>query len=230
MILVQAEGLTLARGGRVVVEDVSFSVERGSVLAVTGPSGAGKSSVLRALAGLDPLAAGRVEIDGLVLAPGPLPTGARLRELSRRVGIVFQFHHLFAHLTAIDNLCLAPVHVLGRARVDVERDALAQLEALGVAARAAARPDQLSGGEAQRVAIARALVMRPPLLLMDEPTASLDAARRGELAALLGGLSRSGLTLIVSTHDRDFARAVAGRALVLESGRAVREGAVAEVF
>jgi ABC-type polar amino acid transport system ATPase subunit len=135
--------------------------------------------------------------------------------------MVFQFHHLFAHMSALQNVCLAPVHVLRRGRGDVEREARALLERLGVAHRADAMPDELSGGEAQRVAIARALAMQPPLLLMDEPTASLDPARRGELAETLCRLSADGTTLLVATHDEEFTRRFAQRVLLVEEGRLV---------
>jgi polar amino acid transport system ATP-binding protein len=132
---------------------------------------------------------------------------------------VFQFHHLFEHLTALHNVWLAPVHVFGRARADAERRAGELLDRLGVGARAAAFPHELSGGEAQRVAIARALAVGPPVLLMDEPTASLDPARRDELAVTLKELAGSGTTLVIATHDDDFVAACAARVVRMESGR-----------
>ncbi|MEQ1757798.1 MAG: ATP-binding cassette domain-containing protein [Vicinamibacterales bacterium] len=230
MSLLTSRGLTIARGDRSIVRDVSFSVDRGDIVAVMGPSGAGKSTVLRAIAGLDPIAAGTVEIDGMTLAPGAVPRGMALRDLHRRVGVVFQFHHLFAHKRALENVWLAPVHVSRVSRADAERRAQDLLAHLGVGHRADAFPHELSGGEAQRVAIARALAMDPPLLLMDEPTASLDPERRGELAETLRQLAGQGRTLVVATHDVDFVRALAGRVIVLESGRLVRDGGVAEVF
>ena len=173
--------LEVRRGARHVVRGVSLDVARGEILAVMGASGAGKTSVLRAVAGLDPIAAGTVSIDGVQLSAGRLPRGAALLELYRRVGMVFQFHHLFEHLTALQNVSLALVHVQRQSRAEAEHKSRALLDELGVGARANALPRELSGGEAQRVAIARALAVGPPLLLMDEPTASLDPARRGEL-------------------------------------------------
>jgi ABC-type polar amino acid transport system ATPase subunit len=130
---------------------------------------------------------------------------------------VFQFHHLFAHLTALDNVCLAQVHALGRSRQDAERKARDLLEGLGVGHRAEATPHQLSGGEAQRVAIARALAVEPPVLLMDEPTASLDADRRADLVRTLRALAAGGQTIVVASHDGDFVRA-ADRRIVLRGG------------
>ena len=214
--------LDVRRGARPVVRGVSLDVTRGEILAVMGASGAGKTSVLRAVAGLDRIAAGNVAIDGLQLSAGPLPRGEALRELHRRVGMVFQFHHLFEHLTALHNVWLALVHVQRQGQPEAERKARELLDHLGVGARADAVPRELSGGEAQRVAIARALAVGPPLLLMDEPTASLDPARRGELAATLRQLASEGRTLVVATHDEEFARACAHRVLIMDEGRVVR--------
>ena len=214
--------LEVRRGARPVVRGVSLDVTRGEILAVMGASGAGKTSVLRAVAGLDPIAAGSVAVDGLQLSTGPLPRGETLRELHRRVGMVFQFHHLFEHLTALHNVWLALVHVQRQPQPEAERKARELLDHLGVGARAEAVPRELSGGEAQRVAIARALAVGPPLLLMDEPTASLDPARRGELAATLRQLAAEGRTLVVATHDEEFARACAHRVLIMDEGRVAR--------
>jgi len=175
--------------------------------------------VLRAIAGLDPIAAGRVSIDDLSMSPGQTPRGHLRRELYRRVGMVFQFHHLFEHLTAAENVWLAPVHALGQSRVEAERRALELLDHLGIGARAAALPHELSGGEAQRVAIARALAVEPQVLLMDEPTASLDPARRGDLAATLRQLAGEGRTLLIASHDEDFVRSCAHRVITMDGGR-----------
>ncbi len=138
--------------------------------------------------------------------------------------MVFQHPSLFEHLTALENVTLAPVHVLGMAREAAAQRALGLLSSLGVGNRAAALPRELSGGEAQRVAIARALAMDPPLLLMDEPTAALDPARRAELGEALGALRRDGRALLVTTHDDDFARRFATRVVVLGDGAVVEEG------
>ena len=222
MSVLAIRDLEVRRGARHVVRGVSLDVARGEILAVMGASGAGKTSVLRAVAGLDQIVEGHVTIDGLQLSAGPLPRGGVLRELHRRVGMVFQFHHLFEHLTALHNVCLALVHVQRQPKAEAERNAHELLEHLGVAARADALPRELSGGEAQRVAIARALAVGPPLLLMDEPTASLDPARRGELAATLRQLAAEGRTIVVATHDEDFARACAHRVLIMDEGRVAR--------
>jgi ABC-type polar amino acid transport system ATPase subunit len=215
--------LRVERGGRAVVQSVSFDAQPGELLALMGASGSGKTSVLRAIAGLEPVAGGTIETGAVRLAPGPLPRGAALRALHARVGMVFQFHNLFAHLTAAHNVWLAPVHVRGEARAAAERTAHRLLEELGVGGRAGARPHELSGGEAQRVAIARALAMDPPVLLLDEPTASLDAERRADLARTVRTLVSGGRTVVAATHDADFVRGCADRVLLLEAGRIAGE-------
>jgi polar amino acid transport system ATP-binding protein len=224
--VVSVRDLQVDRGGRVVVRGVSFDAGAGELLALTGASGSGKTTVLRAIAGLERFSGGAIELAGWSRAPGPLPRGSALRELHARVGMVFQFHNLFAHLTAAHNVWLAPVHVRGVARGEAERRARQLLDELGVGPRADARPHELSGGEAQRVAIARALAMDPPLLLLDEPTASLDADRRAELARTVRGLVSGGRTVVAATHDGDFVRACADRVLVLEDGVIARESAL----
>ena len=223
MRVLDVRQVDLRRGGRTIVAHLTCAADRGALVALMGPSGSGKTTILRAIAGLEPIDAGAIDIDGHVLTPGRIPRGASLRELHRRVGMVFQFHHLFAHMDAVRNVWLAPVHVLGRPRAQAERQARELLDALGVGSRADAYPHELSGGEAQRVAIARALAVDPPLLLMDEPTASLDPGRRGALATTLRELVSQGRTILVATHDTDFARACADRVLMLEGGRLVED-------
>jgi ABC-type polar amino acid transport system ATPase subunit len=221
MNALDVSGLHVHRGSQKVVQDVSFSADRGEIVAMMGHSGSGKTTVLRAIAGLDPIAAGGIAIDDLRLdASRPLRGDIR-RALHQRVGMVFQFHHLFAHLTALHNVWLAPVHVLRQQKATAEARARELLEQLGVGHRADALPHELSGGEAQRVAIARALAVGPPLLLMDEPTASLDPARRDDLAASLRQLAANGTTLLVATHDEDFAQTCGCRVLRMEAGRVV---------
>jgi ABC-type polar amino acid transport system ATPase subunit len=216
--VLRVEGLRLRRGERVILDGVSLEIGRGELVAVMGPSGSGKTTILRAAAGLEMFQSGRIDVDGVALTGGaPIPAPV-LRELRRKVGMVFQFHCLFEHLSAIQNVCLAPVHAHGVAPATARARGLELLRAFGVEQRAAALPRQLSGGEAQRVAIARALAVDPPVLLMDEPTASLDPERRTELGALLQGLQRQQRTLIVSTHDEDFAHDFATRILRLRNG------------
>jgi ABC-type polar amino acid transport system ATPase subunit len=220
----------LVRGSQVVLRDVDLEVRRGERVALMGLSGGGKTTVLRAICALESFQSGRILVDGFTLRPGPLPKESQLRALRRLVGMVFQFHHLFAHLSVIDNVSLAQIHVHGVPRREADRRSQSWLESLGVGSRRGARPSELSGGEAQRVAIARALAMDPPLLLMDEPTASLDPARRSELAATLESLTSAGRTLVVATHDVPFAMSLATRVVVLANGCVVEDGPPGEVL
>jgi ABC-type polar amino acid transport system ATPase subunit len=222
MISLDVREVAIRRGERVILDGLRFSATHGELVALMGESGTGKTSVLRAIAGLDPIAAGEIHVAGVRLGPGRTPRGPLARALHRSVGIVFQFHHLFAHRTALDNVWLAPVHVLGQPRAEAERRARELLAALGVGSRANAHPHELSGGEAQRVAIARALAVEPPVLLMDEPTASLDAARRIDLAATLRRLAAGGRTIVIATHDSEFVRACDSRTVTLRAGERAR--------
>jgi len=217
-LVLRLQEVCLRRGQRPVLAGVTFNVARGEVVALMGPSGVGKTTVLRVIAGLEPFQSGTAQVEELALKGGATPAPNTLRVLRRKVGMVFQAHHLFDHLTAIKNVWLAPVHAHGVPQREAERHARALLAALGVEHRAAALPRELSGGEAQRVAIARALAVDPPLLLMDEPTASLDPTRRTELRDLLRGLTCEGRTLVVATHDEEFARSCATRVLRVSEG------------
>lgn len=221
--ILRVRDLRLHRGARRILDGVQFDVSRGDLVAIMGPSGSGKTTILRAIAGLEPFDAGQVELDGVVLRGRTPPSKDALRMLRRKVGMVFQFHCLFEHLTALRNVCLAPVHAHGVPSREAERRGRELLTAFGVEHRADALPRQLSGGEAQRVAIARALAVDPPVLLMDEPTAALDAERKGDLGELLRRLRADGRTLVMATHDEAFARAWTARILVLRDG-IVREG------
>jgi len=212
----------IARGGRVLVSGLNLEAGPGDLIALRGPSGSGKTSILRAIAGLDPLDAGTIQIGDARLDARQTPDRVTLHRLRRNVGFVFQFHCLFEHMSALQNICLAPVHVYGIAPRAAEEAALGLLRQLGVESRAEASPRELSGGEAQRVAIARALAVNPPVLLMDEPMASLDPSRRAELGALLQRLAASGRTLIVTTHDEQFAEEFATRVMTIENAN-VRE-------
>jgi len=203
--LLAIDRLRVRYDSRDVLRALTLEVARGEIVALMGPSGVGKTTALRAVAALHPFDAGTIVIDGFALGPGPVPPESRLVPLRRRVGFVFQGHALFEHLTALDNVTLALRHVLGKTRADSDAIAATLLASLDVGARAGAKPSQLSGGEAQRVAIARALAPDPALLLMDEPTAALDPARRTALAATLRRLCDQGRSLLVATHDAEFA-------------------------
>jgi ABC-type polar amino acid transport system ATPase subunit len=223
-------GLELARGAQQVLRGVEVTVAPGEIWALMGASGAGKSTVLRAAAALQPFDAGSIRLGDMTLVPGPVPAESTLRSFRRRIGMVFQAHALFEHLTALDNVTLAPIHALGWPREKAETIAHNLLESLGVAARSGAYPRQLSGGEAQRVAIARALAPDPMMLLMDEPTAALDPSRRGALGETLRRLAADGRGLLMATHDMEFVRGYADHVVLLAEGRIVESGPTARVM
>jgi len=220
----------LRRGTREILRGVTFDAQPGEILALMGLSGGGKTTVLRTVAALETFEDGLIDVGGVLLHAGSAPPRATSRELRTKVGMVFQLHALFEHLTALDNVTLAPLHVARVARAQAEERAHALLDSLGVAHRAKAYPRELSGGEAQRVAIARAMAMDPPLLLMDEPTASLDPARRNELGRTLKQLTAGERTLVLTTHDDEFARDFADRVVVMAEGQVVEEGDAREVL
>jgi ABC-type polar amino acid transport system ATPase subunit len=216
--IVTIRDVHLQRGPRPILTGASLSVNRGEIIALMGASGSGKTTLLRAIAGLEAFEQGSIAVDGVTMVGGP-SVAASLRELRHKVGMVFQFHCLFEHMSAVQNVWLAPVHVHRIAQSEAERRALELMKVLGVEHRARALPRELSGGEAQRVAIARALATDPPVLLMDEPTASLDPARRTELSTLLKSLVSRQRTLLIATHDEEFAHSAATRVVHVTDGR-----------
>ena len=213
----EVRGIQLRRGTRSILADATFDVAPGEAVAIMGASGSGKTTLLRAIAGLERVDGGSIAVGDVVLTKDATPA-ATVRRLRNWIGMVFQFHCLFEHLTVLDNICLAPVHVHRRPAAEAAARAADLMRRLGVEHRSAALPRELSGGEAQRVAIARALAVDPPLLLMDEPTASLDQDRRLELADVVSGLVGRDRTLLIATHDEEFARAVATRILRVSDG------------
>jgi ABC-type polar amino acid transport system ATPase subunit len=227
--VLQVRDLRLSRGTRAILQGVSLSVERGEIVALMGLSGSGKTTILRSVAGLEPFDAGEIDVDTVTLRRHMSSRLAR-RALHQRVGMVFQFHFLFDHLSALDNVCLAPVHVQRITRGTATTRARELLDHLGVGHRAGAFPRELSGGEAQRVAIARALAVNPPLLLLDEPTASLDPARCAELGRTLQQLAGEGRTLVMTSHDDEFVEQFATRVVVLAGGVVVEAGLPGDVL
>ena len=211
-------GLEVRRGSQPVLRGLDLEVQPGEIVALMGLSGAGKTTVLRAVAALQEFHAGSIELGDVALHPGPTLPQSQLGKLREKVGMVFQEHALFEHLSVLDNVTLAPINARKWPRARAVESAMHLLDSLGVAERAEALPRQLSGGQAQRVAIARALVLDPQLLLMDEPTSALDPARRVTLAQTLKKLTEGGRALLISTHDADFADACADRIVELADG------------
>jgi len=229
--VIRVEQLVKKFGARTVISDVAFDVPAGQSLALVGPSGGGKSTLLRCLLGLESFDGGRITIAGATLAAqSERANRVALPQIRAAAGLVFQQWHLFAHMTALENICEAPVHVRRLPIDQATKQARTLLEKVGMSHRADALPRRLSGGEQQRVAIARALAMEPRVLFMDEPTSALDPERVGELVTLLRGLAREGLTLVCITHDIDFAAALCDRVIVLAGGELVEDGAPAEVL
>jgi polar amino acid transport system ATP-binding protein len=227
-VIVSVKGLHKSLGARPVLRGIDASVDKGETIALVGPSGGGKSTFLRCLNGLISFDAGSIEVAGLALQPRTSPDAPALLPLRARVGMVFQGFHLFPHLSVLDNVCLAPLHVRREPWAEIEKRGRALLQRVGLGDRCEARPAQLSGGQQQRVAIARALAMQPEVLLLDEPTSALDPEMRGEVLAVLRDLAGS-CTMLVVTHEMDFARGVASRIWVFDDGKLVEDGPPSQV-
>ena len=236
--MIDVRELVKSHGTLRVLNGVSLAVRRGEVAAVIGPSGGGKSTLLRCINGLETFEAGEIRVDEVTLvADSTCPRGRGhgtradvLRELRRRVGMVFQQFHLFPHMNVLENVMAGPRFALGREREESEAEAKLLLERVGLAEKLAARPEQLSGGQQQRVAIARALAMKPEAILFDEPTSALDPRMAAEVIAVIADLAASGQTMIVVTHAMGFARNVAHTVHVMGEGRIVESGAPGQVF
>ncbi|HWO17684.1 MAG TPA: amino acid ABC transporter ATP-binding protein [Kofleriaceae bacterium] len=228
--MISVRKLSKRFGDRLVLEAVSAEVTRGETIAIVGPSGGGKTTFLRCLNYLEGFDEGEVEIAGSTLRPGMGRRDAlALRALRTRVGMVFQHFNLFPHLTALDNVTLAPRVVRGTGRVGAELKGRDLLAKVGLADRAGAYPHELSGGQQQRVAIARALAQQPEVLLFDEPTSALDPEMREEVMQVIRELAQGGMTMLVVTHEMQLAQGVASRVWVIDRGRIVEDGPPAQV-
>jgi polar amino acid transport system ATP-binding protein len=212
------------RGGAAVLAGVTLSVAEGEAVALVGASGCGKTTLLRCLNGLESFDGGAIDVAGFRLQPRTVPSRNELVRLRTTVGFVFQEHHLFAHLTAIDNVALAPRLVKGLRKDAARERARGLLERVGLGERLGAHPHELSGGQKQRVAIARALAQEPSVLLLDEPTSALDPETAEGVAETILDLTRGTVTVVLVTHQQDLAARMAQRILRLESGRIVARG------
>lgn len=219
-------------GSLEVLRDLSLSVEKGEVAAIIGPSGGGKSTLLRCINGLEPFHGGKIRVGTDVLACDATPRdrATLLKAIRKKVGFVFQQFHLFPHFNALGNVIEAPMRVLAKTRDQAVAEAEQLLEQVGLTAKKAAYPHQLSGGQQQRVAIARALAMHPEVLLLDEPTSSLDPVMAREVMAVLGDLAKGGQTMILVTHQLGLVRAVANTVHVVAEGRRAEHGPAEGVF
>ncbi|HEV8663860.1 MAG TPA: amino acid ABC transporter ATP-binding protein [Candidatus Methylomirabilis sp.] len=203
-----------------VLRDVTLRMEPGQVVVVCGPSGSGKSTLIRCVNRLEPIQSGEIVVNGLFLSD-PALNPSRLRA---EVGMVFQSFNLYPHMTALENIVLAPVRVKGLSRGEAEQIARTLLERVGIPEKAGAYPANLSGGQQQRVAIARALAMQPKIMLFDEPTSALDPEMINEVLEVMTNLAREGMTMIVVTHEMGFARRVAHRVVFMDEGQVIEEG------
>ena len=224
--LLQVNNLRKAYGDNVVLRDLSLTVRQGEVTVIIGPSGCGKSTLLRCLNGLEDIQGGEILLEGQ-----PLRRDAKdICVLRQKIGMVFQSYELFPHLTVLDNILLAPTKVQKRPKDEVQKEAEALLDRVGLLAKKNSYPRELSGGQKQRVAIVRALCMHPEILLFDEVTAALDPEMVREVLDVMLDLAKQGRTMIIVTHEMQFARAIANRVIFLDGGKIVEEAAPADFF
>jgi polar amino acid transport system ATP-binding protein len=224
--VVRLEGVRKSFGDNLVLDGIDLAVGSGEVLVVIGPSGSGKSTLLRCVNLLEPVDSGSIFFEGVELTR----KGVALPEVRQRIGIVFQQFNLFPHLRVIDNLTLAARRIKKMPRAEAEQRAHELLAQVGLEDKARSYPHQLSGGQQQRVAIARALVMRPHVMLFDEVTSALDPELVGEVLVVMRDLARGGMTMLVVTHEMQFAREVGDRLIFMDEGRIVEEGKPLDVL
>ncbi len=235
-VMVRAEHVHKSFGRVEVLKGIDLEVRRGQVFCILGPSGSGKSTFLRCINHLEKINAGRLSVDGSLV--GYFERGGKLHELKdkeisaqrRHIGMVFQQFNLFPHMTALHNVCEAPIRVQGVKRSEARRRGTELLARVGLGDRCDAYPSQLSGGQQQRVAIARALAMEPKLMLFDEPTSALDPELVGEVLDVMKDLAKSGMTMIVVTHEIGFAREVGDQLVFMDGGVVVEQGVPREVI
>ncbi len=224
--LVELRNVRKSFGDNVVLHDVDLAIGRGEAVVIAGVSGSGKSTMLRCINGLETIDSGEIRFDG-----APLPTkGKELQAARAQIGMVFQQFNLFPHMSVRDNIVLGPVRAKGVPVEDARRRAGELLERVGIPEKADAMPADLSGGQQQRVAIARALAMEPKLMLFDEPTSALDPEMIREVLDVMRALAKSGMTMVVVTHEMGFAREVCDRIVFIDEGRIVEQGPPAEFF
>ena len=225
--IIRAESIYKRFGEKEILRGVSMSVRKGDLKVIIGPSGAGKSTLLQVLNLLVPPTAGQIFLDEEPIDPNNRKALNRLRQ---EVGMIFQDFNLFDHLNAVNNVAIALRKVKGMSRRAAHEKALAELDRVGLSDRALLYPAELSGGQKQRVAIARTLAMEPKVMLLDEPTSALDPELVGEVVAVIQDLSRSGMTMVMATHQMDFARALATEILFMERGEIVEQGRPADLL
>jgi polar amino acid transport system ATP-binding protein len=225
-LILLLEGVSKRYGSIVALDSVDLSIRRGEVVCLIGPSGSGKSTLLRCANALETLDGGRILFEGQQVQS----THSSARLVRQRMGMVFQNFELFPHLTVLRNVTIGPATVLKLSADLAEKRARALLAKVGLTEKAMVHPSSLSGGQQQRVAIARALAMEPALMLFDEPTSALDPETIGEVLSVMKALADEGMTMLVVTHEMDFARRVADQVVVFDSGRVIEQGSPKEIF
>ena len=218
--ILRVESVTKSFGEKIILNDISLNVKSGEVVVIVGPSGTGKSTFLRCVNGLEDVQKGRIIFEGKLIDAHSKDIISR----RKRIGMIFQNFNLYPHLTALENVTLAPIKVLGEPKKIAEDRAIEMFHKVRLAHRAQAYPSQLSGGEQQRVAIARALAMNPSLMMFDEPTSALDPETVGDVLAVMEELARDGCTMLVVTHEMGFADHVGHRMIFMDSGKIIEEG------
>lgn len=224
--LLKIENLTKEYEGQKILDGINLEVKQGDVLVVVGPSGCGKSTLLRCINALEPIQGGTIKLQGMDIRKG----SKNITTLRQKIGMVFQSYELFPHLTVIDNITLAPVKVQKRDKAEVRKEAMELLARVGLADKAKSYPRQLSGGQKQRVAIVRALCMHPEILLFDEVTAALDPEMVREVLDVMLDLAKQGKTMLIVTHEMQFAKAVADKVIFIDQGKIVEEADPEEFF
>ena len=231
MEMIRVTQLGKSFGSEAVLRDVSFTVEKGETVAIIGASGAGKSTMLRCLIGLERADSGSILVEGeAILRDGSYQDEKTCRRICGEMGMVFQSFNLFPHISVLDNLIYAPVHVRKESRASAVERAMEHLRMVGLVGKEAAYPGQLSGGQKQRVAIARSMMMDPDMLLFDEPTSSLDPQLTAEVLAVMRDLAARRMTMVVVTHEMGFAREAADKVLFMGDGCIIEEGRPEELF
>ncbi|MEZ7810581.1 glutamine ABC transporter ATP-binding protein GlnQ [Alcaligenes phenolicus] len=226
MSIVEFKKVTKRFGDNIVLDDISLNIDKGEVVVVVGPSGSGKSTFLRCINKLEDIQAGDIVVNGLSVNGAP----AQVRDLRREAGMVFQQFNLFPQMSALENVMFGPIHTRGTSRSQAREEATELLAKVGLAERMNHYPNELSGGQQQRVAIARALAIKPKLMLFDEPTSALDPELRQEVLKVMQLLAEEGMTMVVVTHEMDFARRVGSRLIFIDQGRVAHDGPPAELL
>ena len=225
-VKISVKGLRKCFGELEVLKSMDVEVHEGEVVCLIGPSGSGKSTFLRCLNKLEEANGGEIVVDGQKITDKKI----NINKVRENIGMVFQHFNLFSNLNIIDNITLAPVELKIMSKEDARKRAMELLKRVGLEDKAEAYPSQLSGGQKQRCAIARSLAMSPDIMLFDEPTSALDPEMVGEVLDVMKGLAKDGMTMVIVTHERGFAREVADRIIFMDGGYIVEEGTPDEIF